>query len=114
MLAAIVFLLLFCVIFITQGGDSHSLPTNEYDALNDLWIATKGSRWAYLTPFESFGYPWNFTNPQFSNPCNRTFHWQGVNCSSTCVDSPCHVVTLILQNMVLSGNNRMKLLSAYA
>jgi hypothetical protein len=96
-------LLLLQLVKITTGGNGYSLPTSELNALKDLWIATKGARWDYLTPYDTYGYPWNFTNSQFSNPCNQTFHWQGVNCSSTCLDSPCYVNALVLHKLRLSG-----------
>jgi hypothetical protein len=61
-----------------------SLRAQDYRALQDLYDATKGKYWDWAVPYNTVnGYPWNFTYPPFSNPCNYTHPWQGITCGTT-------------------------------
>jgi hypothetical protein len=81
--------------------EANSLPSIELQALQDLFDSTEGTSWIWLQPSVAYGYPWNFSTPQ--NPCSSTTPWQGIKCSSTCVDTACNVVYLYLPDTNLKG-----------
>ena len=80
-----------------------TLPLPEYDALRTLYEDTDGEHWHWMLPYNTLnGYPWNFTNPFYANPCNRSYPWQGVGCilnSNGCVN----VFSLKLPSYGLTG-----------
>jgi hypothetical protein len=78
------------------------LPASEYNALKDLYSFTNGDNWKWSSPYTDHGYPWNFTINQ--NPCNSSYPWQGVLCSSDCSFAPCNVLNLTLSSHELKGN----------
>lgn len=82
--------------------EAFTLPSEELEALHDLFVSTNGQYWDWRTPYLEYGYPWNFNTPQ-ENPCSSSKPWQAVNCSSTCENSPCSIVALQLSNYHLNG-----------
>jgi hypothetical protein len=78
---------------------SQALPTSELQALDDIFVFNGGLNWIWKTPSGVYGYPWDF----LSHPCLESYPWQGVQCSSTCASTPCHVVSLSLPSMALTG-----------
>jgi hypothetical protein len=76
---------LLCSAEQTSGTTTTVVPTvraQDFVALQDLYDATHGDAWIWLHPYNvTNGYPWNFTDPFYSNPCNTTYPWQGVSCT---------------------------------
>jgi Leucine-rich repeat (LRR) protein len=60
-------------LIIASASQDSAFSSSQYQALYDLYNATKGWDWKW---FES-GTIWNFTNPA-DNPCSN--HWQGLSC----------------------------------
>jgi hypothetical protein len=82
---------------------SYSLPSDEYDALYELYNSTSGANWNWVSPFSTLtGYPWNFTSPE-QNPCSLDYPWQGIYCSSSCGIKPCNIIEVFLPNHALRG-----------
>lgn len=81
----------------------HYIPDSEYNALYQLYESTHGSTWAWDTDYVLVGYPWNFTNSLFSNPCNETYPWQGLYCTRPCNETYCHIETFLLSSYNLTG-----------
>jgi len=78
------------------------LPTNEINALKDLYVNTQGIHWKWILPYNAVnGYPWNFTNPVFANPCNESYPWQGIQCIVG--TSNYHVSAVQLPSYLLTG-----------
>ena len=82
---------------------SFAIPNQEYSALQALYSNTNGANWNWAIPSNISGYPWNFTTSVKENPCSSTRPWQGISCSSTCENSPCNVLSLILSGLNLQG-----------
>jgi hypothetical protein len=101
-------LLVVIVTLIAPLGKALSLPKSEMLALQDLYTATGGESWTWLKPSAVFGYPWDFSSNQ--NPCSATIPWQGIQCSSTCVLSSCHVISISLSSRHLIGMYTLVLL----
>lgn len=80
-----------------------SLPTEEFNALQDLYVSTKGNNWNWQPNTTLCGIEWDFNDTRYGNPCSTIFPWQGVTCSSACGESPCNVQTLILSDYGLNG-----------
>jgi len=70
------------------------IAESEYDALYELYNATKGESWTWLNT----GPVWDFSGG--SDPCLD--HWQGITCTST--STPNHVTELFLRSYNLSGS----------
>eukprot|EP01040_Poterioochromonas_malhamensis_P024047 gene24047-29665_t len=81
---------------------AYMLPTEQWFALQDLYINNGGDDWFWRTPYSSFGYPWNFTDPN-ANPCSSSEPWQGLACTSDCASDPCEVTYLSLSDSDLYG-----------
>ena len=97
-----ILLVLFLAIVAYSIKATLFLPTSEYSALQDLFDNTEGLQWRWVIPYSlANGYPWNFTNPYFSNPCNASFPWQGVKCVTQGLSS--HVSQLQLPSYQLTG-----------
>ena len=96
---------------IIQEEPQFSLPQSEFDALYDLYQANRGEQWSWKNNTEIFGIPWNFTQyetngviPHICQDHDETSqHWQGIECSSNCSYSPCHIISLSLSNYNLEG-----------
>jgi len=74
----------------------YNLPSNEYEALSDLYYAADGPQWA----FDVYGEPaWNFTDN--SNPCLD--EWAGITCTPLEADGYLHVQNITLSNLGLAG-----------
>lgn len=95
--------LIFCNIL----GAANFLPSTEYNALEDLYDLTGGDHWSWFTPFSYYGYPWNFTTIIQQNPCNSSHLWQGIQCTTDCSVSECHVQNLTLSNRNLRGSENL-------
>ncbi len=93
-----------------NNENQFSLPAEEYNALEVFYNSTGGPYWTYngydqddiYMYYTYFGYyyghavdgiPWVFTNPP-QNPCNNSYPWNGIVCSSNCEYSPCNVIEL--------------------
>ena len=75
-----------------------TLPAAEYSALQDLFDSTQGFQWKWVLPYNpTNGYPWNFTNPYYSNPCNASYPWQGVTCITEGISY--HVSQVVLPSL---------------
>ena len=82
-----------------------TIPTAEYSALQDLFDSTQGFQWKWVLPYNpTNGYPWNFTNPYYSNPCNASYPWQGVTCITEGISY--HVSQVVLPSYRLAGKYR--------
>eukprot|EP01038_Epipyxis_sp_PR26KG_P012517 gene12517-16788_t len=82
------------------SGTENYFPTEEMNALFDLYESAHGSSWIWYMPYIHFGYPWNFTDftDGSLNPCINPQPWQGIQCSE---DKLAYQV----QNLSLSGRN---------
>ena len=81
----------------TVTSNSTCLLRAELDALQDLFISTKGDSWLWEPLL--FGNIWNFTlNP---DPCGD--RWQGVLCSNVTSTGNCSIYKLDLNNYNLQG-----------
>lgn len=90
---------------------SNMFPMHEYLSLNSLYESTNGTYWDWTEPYDQTnGYPWNFDDVALSNPCNQSFPWQGVVCSTDCSNTPCNVIRLVLPSKKLKGKNTKYLL----
>ena len=70
--------LLACIVAISFAVvTSRNIPSNERQALHDLYVSTNGDEWIYLDGDQGH---WNFTDPDV-NPCSSSDPWQGLNCS---------------------------------
>ncbi len=100
-------------------NSSFSLPLSEYNALYDLYVSTDGDGWTWKQPYSLYGYPWNLTSysnfiddnyydssyspfqlpstTMITNPCSSTTPWQGIQCTSDCSNSPCHIEIIVLR-----------------
>jgi Leucine-rich repeat (LRR) protein len=85
----------FLFIFLLSAFASQNLPSEEFNALYDLYSATHGTSWIYDPSNTSF--PWNFSSPD-ANPCVDS--WQGVSC--VCIVE-CNVQSLELKFHNLTG-----------
>jgi hypothetical protein len=86
-----------------DGIQGFALPLQEFSALSDFYISTAGSQWVWKTPYREFGYPWNITDITHQQPCNESFPWQGLNCTSNCISIPCNVMSISLHRRNLNG-----------
>lgn len=80
-----------------------SVPTSEYNALKDLYDANHGDAWNWQDPSPENGYIWNFSTTVPQNPCNVTYLWQGINCTSSCIAELCHIGVIYLKDFNLNG-----------
>jgi hypothetical protein len=85
-------------------AQAQKLPAQEMQALQDLYDTTGGFHWKWSTPSVVYGYPWNFSTSN-QNPCSASTPWQGIGCTSTCITTSCHVITLSLDSMTLKGKS---------
>lgn len=53
-----------------------NIPSDEYEALYELFTALDGQHWDWTTAGDLHSIPWNFTDT--ANPCLD--HWQGLVC----------------------------------
>lgn len=97
------------VLFAYAVSALYELPPNEFSALKDLYMATKGENWAWKMPFVEYGYPWQFDPTVVENPCNISHRWQGVVCTSHCDFSQCYVESLQCQMLNLLGTSSIEL-----
>lgn len=68
--------------------------------MGDLYNATNGKHWQWLTPSAIEGYPWVFSPT--ANPCED--NWQGVTCALSKPSMSTYVVTILkLTSKALSG-----------
>jgi len=74
-----------------------SLPTSEYDALQDLFSATNGAEWRW----REVGDKWQFNT--YVDPC--TSNWQGIECTVVSTPEPAtyHISSLALSSYNLQG-----------
>jgi len=83
-------------------SQSMLLPKEEVLALEDLFDSTTGSNWIWDVPYnQANGYPWSFSDPFYQNPCNGSYPWQGVTCSSDAL--ALHISQLSLSERNLQG-----------
>ncbi len=90
----------------------YSLPRYEINALYDLYTVNHGDEWDWENDTTLYGVPWNFTDylstgaiPHVCQDTNdESQHWQGVECSSNCTISPCHIISLSLSEYGLDGS----------
>ncbi len=99
-------------LFFVGVAGLYSIPSSEFNALKDLYLATDGIYWKWKTPYTSYGYPWNFDNPT-QNPCNISHIWQGIICSSSCETQPCSVMSLSLSATHLNGKFMIRIVIHY-
>jgi hypothetical protein len=78
------------------AGAAPNLPTDEMDALHDLYLATDGGNWD--CGYEH-GNPWVFS--EGANPCEDG--WIGIQCSSDNASDFSHVSVLSLEDCSLVG-----------
>ena len=79
-----------------------NIPSNERQALHDLYASTNGDQWIYQ---DADGGHWNFTDPDV-NPCSSSDPWQGLNCtviSSVSNSYYYHISEIILLEYNLRG-----------
>lgn len=82
----------------TRSGAN--VPTAQYQALHDLYIATNGSYWQ-LDNADNPGQPWDFSSPS-ANPCLDD--WIGISCNGMCfTQADCLVTQLELVGLKLMG-----------
>lgn len=99
------------LLFVGQTCSSFFKST-DYLALYEFYNATQGNSWTWDTPYSLYGIPWDFNlNLTESNPCAA--NWQGLNCSGSCVNSPCSIVQISLSYHNLQGRlpNSLSVLS---
>lgn len=96
-------LILICCCFSLIESVLVYLPNSQYQALHSLYNSTRGNQWKWLTPYSTYGYPWEFSSDAYNNPCNSTFPWQGVKCSTLCNSNGCNVTSIILNSRNLQG-----------
>eukprot|EP01033_Poteriospumella_lacustris_P016438 gene16438-11754_t len=77
---------------------AYMLPTEQWFALQDLYINNGGDGWFWRTPYSSFGYPWNFSDPN-ATPCSSSEPWQGLACTSDCASDPCEHLDLSFNDL---------------
>jgi hypothetical protein len=87
---------------------AQGLPQLETTALERIF---EGGTWTWQTPSSVYGYPW--VVPITSNPCSETYPWQGIRCSSNCVNTSCYVVSLSISGYILNGKCVFFLLMFY-
>jgi hypothetical protein len=81
---------------------STTIRDTDFFVLQSLFDATNGNEWYWLQPYNQVnGYPWNFTDTLFANPCNTTYPWQGVTCELSV--SEYVVISIRLQDYGLDG-----------
>lgn len=93
----------------TQTISNFTLATiNDYNYLYQLYNSTNGKYWRWMKPYSEHGYPWDFSNYYYNNPCNQT--WQGVicpkttNCITTNTGQTCSITSLNVNNRNLTGS----------
>jgi Leucine-rich repeat (LRR) protein len=85
------------------------VPTAQWDALQDLYLATNGVSWLWRPVESSNAVEWNFKTVlgETPNPCSPI--WQGLTCSSYCsstnptVYKKCTLTALELPRYNMSG-----------
>lgn len=88
------------IVFLGSLQVSFCAYNKDLQGLQALYTSTNGKHWWWRRPYSFFGNPWNVTSPT-ANPCADS--WQGINCSSLCVDSSCFVTELVLTLYNLDG-----------
>lgn len=84
----------------TSATQNQILPEKEYWALEILYNATSGNEWLWTTPYNMVnGFPWTFSH--YENPCNTSYPWQGVVCTTN--SSYWHIYQLNLAQRNLQG-----------
>ena len=101
----LIILLIYPLSYI-RGLSTYHFPISEWNALSNFYNNTKGPDWQYRTPYELYGYPWDFSLGYSikSNPCSDVKRWQGLNCTSNCVTIACNVIQIHLSNTNLTGS----------
>jgi Leucine-rich repeat (LRR) protein len=79
------------------------VPTNETNALHDLYITCGGNNWLW----NDLGPQWNFSTANL-NPCSTSGqYWEGIKCSlspNNCNSSEiCHITMISLPGYLLRG-----------
>ena len=91
-------LLLVCSILV-DSNNYKNLPSEERQALHDLYVSTNGDEWVYQDGDQGH---WNFTDPNL-NPCPLSDQWQGLNCTFLSSDSSSccyHISEILLSNYI--------------
>jgi len=79
--------------------DAFNIPSDEFQALQDLYDSTNGADWVYGPPAD--GAEWNFTTGT-ENPC--TENWQGITCTNNCSITPgCNIEVIYMPGFNMVG-----------
>ena len=76
-----------------------NIPSDEYEALHELYTALDGQHWDWATAGDLHSIPWNFS--ENANPCLD--HWQGLVCDYR-TDPILHILEIDLSTYNLVGS----------